>query len=413
MTAADQSNKSESLLSATVVVTALGYMIDMFDLFAFNMVRVKSLTDLGLQGKALTDAGLNVSNCQWAGLLIGAYCSGVLSDRIGRKKSLLAAIIVYSIGSILSGCAVNEATYGIARFITGLGLAGELGSGVTLIAESYKGRKRGIGVMIFIVLGFIGVLLAAAIANQCPWRQVYLAGGIAGALLVFTRTLLPESKLYLNLSSEKVKRGGLGLLLQRPALARKYLSAISLQLPLIFIPQIIWTLSPELAVAKGLTAPVQAQLVLLIGFSCVIISDLLATSLSELLKSRSKATLCFLIVGLPAFLGYLAYPAHTAFEFYVCNGLLGLTFGIWVIAATWVAENFGTDIRGTVATTVPNFTRASTILLNIIFGTFKEHDPLLVVGIMGCCIYGLSLLGWFGLEETWGRELEFTESQRE
>ena len=400
---------SKSLLSATVTVTALGYFIDMFDLFSFNMVRVQSLRDLGVSADALTQVGLNVANCQWAGLLIGAYASGVLSDKVGRKKSLIIAIIVYSLGSLLSGCVQEPMLYGFSRFLTGLGLAGELGSGVTLISEKYEGRKRGIGVMIFIVLGFAGVLAASLVTSMLSWRHVYVAGGVAGGLLLLTRTFLPESKLFLDIDRTKAKLGGLSFLWRRKDLARKYFSAILLQLPLIFIPQIIWTLSPELGVAKGLAKPIHAPTVLLLGFTCVIISDLIATALSETLKSRKKGTLAFLIAGCPAYLLYLLIPEPTEFMFYACNGLLGLTFGIWVIAATWVTENFGTNIRATVATTVPNFTRATTILLNLIFGAWKGHDPLTLVAVMGVVIYGLSFVGWVGLKETWGANLDFIE----
>ncbi|HEY9755057.1 MAG TPA: MFS transporter [Oculatellaceae cyanobacterium] len=400
---------NKSVFSPTVIVTALGYFIDMFDLFSFNMVRVQSLRDLGLPSTQLTQMGLNIANCQWAGLLIGAYATGVLSDRIGRKKSLILAIIIYSIGSLMSGFVQEPLLYGVSRFLTGLGLAGELGSGVTLISEKYEGRKRGIGVMIFIVLGFAGVIAAASISQVLSWRYVYIGGGVAGALLLLTRTFLPESELFLNVDRAKTKLGGLGFLWRRRDLAKKYFCAILLQLPLIFIPQIVWTLSPELGAAKGITQPIRANTVLLLGFTCVIISDLIATTLSETLRSRKKGTLAFLLAGCPAYILYLAIPEPTEFMFYVCNGLLGLTFGIWVIAATWVAENFGTNIRATVATTVPNFTRATTILLNLIFGSLKGHDPLTLVAIMGVVIYGLSFVGWLGLKETWGARLDFVD----
>lgn len=400
---------NKSVFSPTVIVTALGYFIDMFDLFSFNMVRVQSLRDLGLPSSQLTQMGLNIANCQWAGLLIGAYATGVLSDRIGRKKSLILAIVIYSIGSLLSGLVQEPILYGISRFLTGLGLAGELGSGVTLISEKYERHKRGIGVMIFIVLGFAGVITAAWISQVLSWRYVYIGGGVAGALLLLTRTFLPESELFLNVDRVKTKLGGLGFLLRRKDLATKYFCAILLQLPLIFIPQIIWTLSPELGAAKGITQPIRANTVLLLGFTCVIISDLIATTLSETLKSRKYGTLAFLVAGCPAYILYLAIPEPTAFMFYVCNGLLGLTFGIWVIAATWVAENFGTNIRATVATTVPNFTRATTILLNVIFGSLKGHDPLALVAVMGVVVYGLSFVGWLGLKETWGARLDFVD----
>ncbi len=168
---------------------------------------------------------------------------------------------------------------------------------------------------------------------------------------------------------------------QRKDLLKLYLSAIALQLPLIFIPQIVWTLSPELAVAKQVEGHFEASTVLSIGFICVIFSDLIAACICETRKSRKKTVLAFLTAGIPVFLLYILYPTKTVLEFLICNGLLGIAFGIWVVAASWVAESFGTNIRATVTTTIPNFTRAITILLNLIFANLKAYDPIAVVGV--------------------------------
>jgi MFS transporter, putative metabolite:H+ symporter len=379
----------------------------MFDMFLFNAVRMKSLTSLGLSGKVLTETGITVANCQWCGLLIGAYLAGIIGDRVGRKQSLIASITLYSLGSLLSSCVDSIPLYCVARFLTGLGLAGELGAGVTLLAEYFEGRARGFATTFFIVAGFLGVICATTLSGALDWRLAYMAGGCMGLLLLLTRSLVPESLLFLSGKQTDTKRGGFSTIIKKPGLLKLYLSAIALQLPLIFIPQILWTLSPELAIAKHVEGHVEASTVLSIGFTCVVISDLIAAFICETWKSRKKTVLAFLAVGFPTFLLYLFYPSKTNFEFLVCNGLLGISFGIWVVAASWVAESFGTNIRATVTTTIPNFTRAITIVLNLIFANLKAYDPITIVGVMGCVIFALSLGGWFGLKETWGRNLDF------
>ncbi len=388
-------------------VASFGYFVDMFDMFLFNAVRTKSLTFFGLSGKVLTDTGITIANCQWCGLLIGAYLAGIIGDRVGRKQCLIASITLYSLGSLLSSCVDSIPLYCVARFLTGLGLAGELGAGVTLLAEYFEGRARGFATTFFIVSGFVGVICATTLSGALSWRLSYLIGGCMGLVLLLTRSLVPESALFLSGKKTTTKRGGFSTMIKNPDLLKMYFSAIALQIPLVFIPQILWTLSPELAAAKHVEGHIEASTVLSIGFTCVVFSDLIAACICETWKSRKKTVLAFIAFGFPAFLFYLFYPTKTIFEFLLCNALLGISFGIWVIAASWVAESFGTNIRATVTTTIPNFTRAITILLNLIFANLKAYDPIMVVGIMGCVIFALSLGGWFGLKETWGRNLDF------
>jgi MFS family permease len=399
---------STKVLIATTIITSLGYFIDMFDMFLFNVLRVSSLTELGLKGAALTEAGLFISNFQMFGFIIGAYLSGVLGDRIGRKTMLFVAITLYSLGSI--GCAFvhNVPLYAVMRFIAGLGLAGELGAGITLITEKLAANRRGIGVMVFIVLGFVGVVSAAFAAEYMYWRNAYLLGGGFGILLFFTRLWLQESRMFENISKTKVARGKLSLILKDSKLRRKYLSLIFIMVPSVFIPQIVWTLSPEIGKAMGIVGTIKPNVVLGIGYTCVIIGDLIATSLSELLKSRKKATVIFLILGSLCFLKYIFMPAKTLTEFYVINGLVGITFGIWVVGAAWAAENFSTNIRSTATTTIPNFARAITIPMNFTYGALKSLGSLTAVASIGICIFILAWAGWHGIPETYGKDLEKT-----
>lgn len=405
----EKSRLIDKVITITVIITGLGYFIDMFDMFLFNMLRVKSLTDLGFTGDALTQSGLFIANCQWAGLLLGAYLSGVAGDKFGRKTTLFASIILYSLGSIATSFVTDVHAYGLTRFITGLGLAGELGAGLTLITEKLSAGRRGYGVMIFIIMGFVGVLAAALAAELMYWRHAYLLGGVLGMALLATRILLSESSMFEQIAEKNIMRGGLSLIARNPALLKKYICAIFFVAPTVFIPQILWTLSPEIGKSMGILEPIHPPIILGIGYTCVILGDLMAMVLSERLQSRKKATIIFLMFGILVFTKYLFWPASTLIEFYVLNGLIGLTFGIWVIGAVWAAEHFGTNVRATATTTIPNFARGLTILMNLAYGNLKYMGPLNAAGVIGFTIFVLALIGWRGLSETHGKNLDYVE----
>jgi MFS family permease len=402
-------NLTRNLFNLTVIITSLGYFIDFFDMFLFNILRVKSLTDLGLSGDALTQSGLFISNCQYAGILLGAYLWGLLGDRVGRKRALFLSIIVYSLGSIASAFVQDVNMYGLARFITGLGIAGELGAGVTLILEGLRSEKRAWGVMVFISMGFLGALVAGLLVQHVEWRHAYIIGGGLGLCLLFLRILLPESGMYEGMEGKSLKRGGLSIILRDPVLLRRYVGAIFMMAPGVFVPQIIFTLSPELGKAMGIAEPIQAPIAVALGMGCSILGDLLGVYASERLKSRKKAVGLFLALTVVIFLKYLFWPAQSATEFYIWTALMGMVMGVWVIGATWAAEQFGVNIRATVATTVPNFARGVTIPMNLAYGALKGYGPLQAATIIGFTIFALAWIGWYFLSETWGRDLDYYE----
>ncbi len=402
------SQLSNKLLDATVLIAGLGYFIDMFDFFMYNMLRVSSLSSMGLSGDALTQAGLLVSNWQQAGILVGAVLWGILGDKIGRKKGLLASILVYSIGSLFSACVTSPEMYAAARFITAIGIAGEIGTGIALITERLAPRLRGYGVMIFLSCGYIGVITAGLCAELLPWRWDYILGGVIGLAVLLTRTFLKESNLFLHTLHKPVTRGGFMPLLRQPRKLWHFLCGIFMMMTCTFVPQLVFTLSPEIGKAMGLQEPVKATTVLMIGFTCGIAADLTAQILSEKLRSRKKATLVFLLLSIVSFIGYLFWPHQTLTSFLVFNALMAFTFGVWLVTATWVAEHFGTNIRATIATATPSFSRASTVLMNLAYGGLKSHGAVSAIGIIGAVIFTLALLGWFGLRETYGRDLDYT-----
>jgi putative MFS transporter len=403
----------KAFASPTVVIAGTGYLVDMFDLFAFNMLRVKSLKSLGLDPDAVTAVGVNIINAQLAGLILGAYIWGKLGDRFGRTRVLLGSILLYSITSLLTSMVQDPWQYGILRFLTGIGLAGELGAGITLISEEFSDKRRGLGVGIFIILGFVGVVLASFVAQTIDWRSCYVVGGLMGLALLFLRCRLHESILFSSTKHQTgIKYGGLTPILSNSGLRGKFVQGILLILPTVFVPQIVWSLSPEIAKAKGISG-IDPATVLGFGYTMVIVGDFLAIYLAEKLKSRKRSISVFSSAGCVFFLVFLFCPFHSANEYYLWSSMLGMTFGTWVVGSTVIAESFGTNIRATAATTIPNFSRGCVILMN--FALMALKPALGITNAMTCVgavIFVLSIIAIYLTKETYGTDLTFVDGQK-
>jgi MFS transporter, putative metabolite:H+ symporter len=397
-------------INRTVLLASLGYFVDMFDFFLFNMLRVRSLSDLGLSGASLTEAGLTIANVQMVGLLLGSYLSGVAGDRFGRKSCLLVSIIVYSVGSICSGLVDNTTSYATARFITGLGLAGELGQGLALISENLGNKKRGPGILIFFIMGFAGVILAGLVSEYLSWRTAYIVGGIAGLVILLLRSLLEESSLFIKMQQMKVVKGGLRIIFTNTNRAKAFIGGTLLIAPAVFTPQILWTLSPEIAKGFGITTPIKAHIMLMIGFFMFIVFDFLAVYFSEKIESRKRATLLFLCISILMFLQIFIFTPTSALHFYISCCLMAATSGVWVVALVWITEHFGTNIRSAVSAIIPNAARALAIPMNMGFGLLNPYGSITSLAVIGSVVLVLALCGWFVLKETYGNSIDFLES---
>src|SRR5215471_17423176 len=170
-------NKQLGVLSFPVIVAALGYFVDIYDLLLFSIIRIPSLKSLGLNDVQIARQGLFIINIQMIGLLVGGIIWGVLGDKKGRLKVLYASIILYSIGNIANGFVQTVDQYALIRFITGIGLAGELGAGITLVTELLPKEKRGLGTSIISGLGIAGAVVAFFVNKEFEWRTCYFIGG--------------------------------------------------------------------------------------------------------------------------------------------------------------------------------------------------------------------------------------------
>ncbi len=403
-----------SLLNAAVIVAALGYFVDIYDLVLFSIVRTPSLTALGVTGDALSTTGLFLINCQMFGMLLGGIFWGVMGDKRGRLAVLFGSILLYSLANIANGLVTDVTAYAVLRFVAGIGLAGELGAGITLVAEILPKEKRGYGTTIVASIGVCGAVLAAQIAEAFDWRVAYHIGGGLGILLLLLRISVFESGLFAKLSAKpEVSRGNfLGLFRSRKRFF-KYLGCILVGLPTWFVIGILVTFAPEFAKALGVEGAVTGGRAIMFAYMGLAVGDLSSGLLSQWLRSRRKVIVVFMMLTLISNALYLhlgAWAALTPDSVYLACLMMGFGVGFWCVFVTIGAEQFGTNLRATVATTVPNFARGSLNLISLVFAWGKAQVGILPAAQMvSVACVAISLLAVKGLHETFHKELDYFE----
>ena len=402
------------ILNLTVLVAGLGYFVDLFDITLFGVVRVASLKDLGISGTtALLQSGVYIYNLQMLGMILGGILWGLLADRKGRLSVLFASILLYSIANIANVFVTSTAAYAACRFFGGLGLAGELGAAVTLVAESLPIEKRGLGTTVVATLGMLGILVAAMVGQLVPWRVAYAIGGLLGIGLLLTRLRLTESDLFIVLKAEKKTSFNLSFLL-KPSRLSKYLACIAVGIPIYFTTGVLFTFAPELSAGLGVVGDVSAGQAILFGSVGLTLGDLLCGLFSQVLGSRKRAVAISLSLGYALLLIYCFSSHLTPHLIYALSFAIGITVGYWAVLITMAAEQFGTEIRGTVSTTVPNFVRGSAVLATAGFAYLRfQILPAHAAWIVGTICFGLALISVFFLDETFSRDLNFREASFE
>ncbi len=407
---------STRLLTPVVIVAALGYFVDIYDLLLFGIVRTASLTDLGLTGQANRDAGEFLISMQMYGMLIGGILWGILGDKKGRLSVLFGSIILYSVANIANGMVHSVEAYAVWRFIAGIGLAGELGAGITLVAETLPKEKRGYGTMIVAAVGLLGAIVANLVYQTVgDWRMCYYAGGVLGLLLLFLRFSVRESVLYTQMeNSENSKGNFLALFTNRKRLG-KYLRCILIGIPLWFLVGVLITFSPEFAKTLGVEGAetVRAGSAIAWCYGGLVVGDICTGLLSQYLRSRKKVMALFLALNLLMVFVYLnAFGISKSTFYLLCMGM-GFSVGYWVIFVTVAAEQFGTNIRATVTTTVPNFVRGSLPLIILSYQFFRDKTfsgNILHAGmVMGVILSVISFIALWKMKETFSADLDYTE----
>lgn len=401
----------QALFSLPVIVAALGYFVDIYDLVLFSIVRVPSLKALGLSGKDLVDQGVFLLNMQMIGMLLGGILWGVLGDRKGRIKIMFGSIFLYSMANFGNGMVDSIGAYACLRFIAGVGLAGELGAGITLVSEILHKSVRGYGTMIVASVGVSGAILANFVAHSFDWRKAFFIGGILGLCLLALRFGVVESGMFSSMKTQaQVSKGNfLSLFTSRDRFGR-FLHSILIGLPSWFVVGVLITFSPEFAKLLGVTGVISAGNAVMYCYLGLVVGDLLSGILSQLLQSRKKVVLLFLIITVIGVALYFMASEVTTTTFYGICGLLGFGIGYWAIFVTIAAEQFGTNLRATVATSVPNFVRGMTVPITMLFLFLRNHFGLQQGAIMvGCLTLGIALFSLWRLEETFHKDLDYFE----
>ena len=397
-------------LRSLIIVTALGYFVDIYDLILFSIVRVQSLTSLGVAADQLMNVGVYLINAQMIGMLIGGVIWGIMGDKRGRLTVLFGSILVYSIANIANAYVQDIQTYAIIRFIAGIGLAGELGAGITLVTESMSKEKRGYGTMIVASIGLMGAVFAAFITDHFEWRTAYLIGGVLGFLLLLMRVSVTESSMFTSAKKEAHQLADFKLLFNNRTRFLNYLNCILIGLPVWFVVGILITFSPEIAKEIGITEPISVGKGILYCYLGTAIGDIASGVLSQMLKSRKKVVFLFLIMILLSSTWFLYSGLSNAAALYQIAFVLGFSAGYWALFVTIASEQFGTNIRSTVTTTVPNFVRAAVVPLTLGFAFAKQSmGAINAAYLVGLISIGIALFAIFQIKETFGKDLDYIE----
>jgi MFS family permease len=394
-----------------ILVAALGYFVDVFDLWLFANFRVPSLTDLGFSGAEITTNGAFLINCQQAGLLLGGFVWGTMGDRYGRASIMFASIITYSLANIGNAFVTTLPSYAVLRFIAGFGLAGEIGAGVTLVSELLPKERRGIGVTIVATVGVAGAVAAAYVGSHVSWRNGYLLGGVMGLALLALRVLVHESGMYKQMeSAQGIRKGSLALLFGSKERIGRFFACIAVGIPIWLVFGMYGVFAPELAKAFGISEPILVPTALFYASIGITVGDLVSGLLSQHLRSRKAPMAIFMVLGFALILGMHGGLVSSATSFYAILGGLGFFVGYWICALASAAEQFGTNLRATVTTSVPNLVRATVIPINLGFVALQPALGVTSSALVVACIgYGIALFALWKLKESFSRDLDFHE----
>jgi MFS family permease len=394
-----------------VLVASLGYFVDIYDLVIFSIVRVKSLHDIGVaDGDANRLMGVHIINMQMLGLLLGGIFWGILGDKLGRIKVLFGSILLYSIANFANGMVHDVEMYAIIRFIAGVGLAGELGAGITLVSETLSKENRGYGTMFVAVIGLLGAV-AAAMVSKYDWRTAYYVGGVLGIILLLLRLGTFESGMYKTVAkASEVSKGNMLMLFTNWKRFYKYLCCIFIGAPLWYVVGILITQSPEIGKALGAKETLSAGTGILYSYVGISVGGIFAAILAQLTKSRKLTMFIYLLLSALSVVAYLSAKGITNSQFIWLCFFMGFAVGYWATFVTIAAEQFGTNIRSTVTTTVPNFIRGSLIPINALFNVFVLHYGMINSAyIMMAILTVLALFCLSQLKESFHKDLDYVE----
>lgn len=391
---------------------ALGYFVDIFDLLIFPITSIPSLTELGVPAADIRVIVEHILNWQMIGMLLGGIFWGVLGDKLGRRSVLFGSITLYSLANLANGFVSDVESYAYIRFIAGFGLAGELGAAITLVSETLPKNVRGYGTTIVASVGVSGAVFGGIIGNLVHWRTAYFIGGGLGLLLLVLRVGFVESQIFTTMRESSVSRGNFLALLWPAERLLRYLRCILIGIPIWYGIGILVTHSVHLGQELGISEAIRPATAVSLCYGGLTLGDFASGALSQYLRSRKKAIAVFLGLTALSILLYCTLRNIPAWTFYGICGLLGFSLGYWAVFVTVASEQFGTNLRATATTTVPNWVRASLVPISMTFEGLHQGGMTLVESALwlGLALVTIAALALHGLRETHGRDLDFVES---
>lgn len=398
-----------------VIVASLGYFVDIYDLILFNIVKIESLLDLGIPRDEIRRYDAFLFRWQMGGMLLGGLLWGMMGDRKGRVAVLFGSILMYSLANIANAYVWDIPSYQVVRFIAGIGLAGELGAGITLVAETMPKEKRGYGTMIIVSFGALGAVFAYLVADLFRWKAAYWTGGLMGLALLALRMGAHESGMFKSMATEThVRKGRFLDLFREKNRAVKYLKCIGMGLPVWFVVGVLVALCESyFEPVLNIDGDIEVAKAILYCYIGLAIGDFASGLFSQLFKSRLRVVAAFLLACLFISLVFLyGTPGRSSGFFYALCLLAGAATGYWAMFVTIAAEQFGTNIRSTVASTIPNFVRGAVIPITFSFeqlARIPSLGPVVAALIVGLVCIGLALYSTLTLPETFSKELNYLE----
>jgi MFS family permease len=410
-------NKSTSVFSIAVVVAALGYFVDIYDLLLFTIVKKASVLAVGATDATLLADSTKIINWQMLGLLIGGIVWGVLGDKKGRLSVLFGSIILYSAANFITGFIQTVDHYAWCRFVAGLGLAGELGAGITLVSELLPKNKRGIGTSLVAGIGLFGAV-AAYFTYQWTnedWRLCYKIGGGLGILLLFLRISVAESGMFKQLKETNVQRGNFLMFFNNAKRFKKYFLAILIGLPTWYVIGILVNQSDRFGKAMFGSTTIDSGRSIMFAYTAIAIGDILIGFVSQYFKSRKKALLLFYLLTTVSLIIFFSGVNNSDTRMYIICAMLGFSTGFWAIFVTMGAEQFGTNLRATAATTIPNMVRGALPLINLLFlNLFQKNWEWSLINsaiVTGIIVLAVTFIAFYFTEETFHKDLNYTEGE--
>ncbi len=410
-----QKTASTSIFNIAVLVAALGYFVDIYDLLLFTIVKALSMKSVGATDATMLVDSTKVLNWQMIGLLVGGIIWGMMGDKKGRLSVLFGSIILYSIANFFTGFVETVNQYAMARFFAGLGLAGELGAGITLVSELLPKEKRGVGTSLVAGIGLSGAVAAYFTFKFSgnDWRFCYKLGAVLGIFLLLLRIKVSESGMFKSIQEGNIVKGNFALFFVEKKRFLKYIKAIAIGLPTWFVIGILINQSDKFGKEFFGSTTIESGRSIMFAYIAISIGDILIGFVSQYFKSRKKALLLFYCITVIAVAIFFSPLNNSDSAMYLICAAMGFGTGFWAIFVTMGAEQFGTNLRATAATTIPNMVRGSLPLMTLLFKDFfhqKLEWNLWQSGIVtGIVVLLVTFIAFYFTKETFGKDLNFVE----